>query len=154
MVSFKSCVHVYKFVYLLRVRCNYGKQPNVHYFKSLKHLAILSELVMTGFCICRAIVSLLSPTSSLRAFLTSLEYPPSTSTIILNCVTRYSGYLCSSFQRKGPYFVVFSASFSSLFSTHNYSVVLIDLLNRNYDTNNTYNSRITFKCKIYLQYLR
>ena len=39
---------------------------------------------MTDFCICRAIVSLLSPTSSLRAFLTSLEYPPSTSTIILN----------------------------------------------------------------------
>ena len=71
---------------------------------------------MTDFCICRAIVSLLSPTSSLRAFLTSLEYPPSTSTIILNCVTRYSGYLCSSSQRNGPYFVVFSASFSTLFS--------------------------------------
>ena len=72
---------------------------------------------MTDFCICRAIVSLLSPTSSLRAFLTSLEYPPSTSTITLNCITRYSGNLSSSFQRNGPYFVVFSASFSSLFST-------------------------------------
>ena len=73
---------------ILTPSCN--KKPNVHYFKSLKRLEILSELVMTDFCICRAIVSLLSPTSSLRAFLTSLEYPPSTSTIILNCVTRHS----------------------------------------------------------------
>ena len=87
---------------------------------------------MTDFCICRAIVSLLSPTSSLRAFLTSLEYPPSTSTIILNCFTRYSGYLCSSSQRNGPYFVVFSASFSSLFSNpraahlyHRYFLILL-----------------------------
>ena len=71
-------------------------------------------------------VSLLSPTSSLSAFLTSLEYPPSTSTIILNCVTRYSGYLCSSSQRNGPYFVAFSASFSSLFSTQGQVISITD----------------------------
>ena len=81
---------------------------------------------MTDFCICRAIVSLLSPTSSLRAFLTYLEYPPSTSTIILNCVTRYSGYLCSSSQRNGPYFVVFSASFSTLFSIQGQLISITD----------------------------
>ena len=63
---------------------------------------------------------------SLKAFLTSLEYPPSTSTIILNCVTRYSGYLCMSFQRNGPYFVVFSASFSSLFSTQGQLISITD----------------------------
>ena len=68
-----------------------NKTPNVHYFKSVKRLAILSEFVMTDFCTLRAIVSLLSPMRSLSTFLTSLEYPPSTSTIILNCVTRYSG---------------------------------------------------------------
>ena len=81
---------------------------------------------MTDFCICRAIVSLLSPTSYLRAFLTSLEYPPSTFTIISNCITRYSGYLCSGSQRNGPYFVVFSASFSSLFSTQEQLISITD----------------------------
>ena len=81
---------------------------------------------MTDFWICRAIVSLLSPTSSLRAFLTSLEYLPSTCTILLNCVTRYLGYLCSSSQRNGPYFVVFSASFSSLFSTQGQLISITD----------------------------
>ena len=41
-----------------------NKTPNVYDFKGLKHLTVLSELVMTDFSICRAIVSLLSPTSS------------------------------------------------------------------------------------------
>lgn len=91
---------------------------NVHYFKSLKRLAILSELVMTDFCICRAIVSFLSPTCSLSAFLSSLEYPRSTSTIIMNCVTLYLGYLClSSHSITGTFlFSLFTMVASILFS--------------------------------------
>ena len=32
--------------------------------------------------------------------------------------------------------------------------MLIDLVTRSYDTNNTCNTLITFKCKLYLQYLQ
>ena len=35
---------------------------------SLNLNSLKSELVMTDFCICRAIVSLLSPTSSFKSF--------------------------------------------------------------------------------------
>ena len=79
---------------------------------------MLRVLVRTAFCICSATTLLFSPTNCLSAWLTSLEYPPRTSIMILHCVTLYFGNLCFSSQRSGPYFAVLSSVVSSLFCIH------------------------------------
>ena len=77
-----------------------------------------SELDRIAFCIWRIIDSHLSPTSSLIFFSTSFEQPPRTSMMMLYWLTLYSGYRFVSSSLSWLYFVVFSKSLDSLFSSH------------------------------------
>ena len=73
---------------------------------------------VNAFCIWRIIDSHLSPTSSLIFFWTSFEQPPRTSMMMLYWLTLYSGYRFVSSSLSWRYFVVFSKSLDSLFSSH------------------------------------
>ena len=77
-----------------------------------------NELDRIAFCIWRIIDSHLSPTSSLIFFSTSFEQPPRTSMMMLYWLTLYSGYRFVSSSLSWLYFVVFSKSLDSLFSSH------------------------------------
>ena len=77
-----------------------------------------NELDRMAFCIWRIIDSHLSPTSSLIFFSTSFEQPPRTSMMMLYWLTLYSGYRFVSSSLSLLYFVVFSKSLDSLFSSH------------------------------------
>ena len=77
-----------------------------------------NELDKIAFCIWRIIDSHLSPTSSLIFFSTSFEQPPRTSMMMLYWLTLYSGYRFVSSSLSWLYFVVFSKSLDSLFSSH------------------------------------
>ena len=77
-----------------------------------------NELDGMAFCIWRIIDSHLSPTSSLIFFSTSFEQPPRTSMMVLYWLTLYSGYRFVSSSLSLLYFVVFSKSLDSLFSSH------------------------------------
>ena len=76
------------------------------------------ELERIAFCIWRIIDSHLSPTSSLIFFSTSFEQPPRTSMMMLYWLTLHSGYRFVCFSLSWLYFVVFSKSLDSLFSSH------------------------------------
>ena len=77
-----------------------------------------NELDRIAFCIWHIIDSHLSPTSSLIFFSTSFEQPPRTSMMMLYWLTLYSGYRFVSSSLSWLYFVVFSKSLDSLFSSH------------------------------------
>ena len=78
-----------------------------------------NELDRIAFCIWRIIDSHLSPTSSLIFFSTSFEQPPAkTSMMMLYWLTLYSGHRFVSFSLSWLYFVVFSESLDSLFSSY------------------------------------
>ena len=77
-----------------------------------------NEQERIAFCIWRLIDSHLSPTSSLIFFSTSFEQPPRTSMMMLYWLTLYSGYRFVSSSLSWLYFVVFSKSLDSLFSSH------------------------------------
>ena len=73
---------------------------------------------MTALCIRSRISPSRAPNSSLIASSTSVDHPPKTSMMMLYCWMSYPGNCCLSFQRRGPYLVVFSSCFFSLFSVH------------------------------------
>ena len=83
-----------------------------------KPFTICSELDRIAFCIWRIIDSHLSPTSSFIFYSTSFEQPPRTSIMMLHWLTLYSGYRFVSSSFSWLYFVVFSKSLDSLFSSH------------------------------------
>ena len=85
---------------------------------SLNILAMCNQLDRIAFCIWRITDSHLSPTSSLILFSTSFKQPPRTSMMMLHWLTLYSGYRFVSSCRSWLYFVVFSKSLDSLFSSH------------------------------------
>ena len=70
-----------------------------------------------AFCIWRLIDSHLSPTSSF-IFCSTFKQPPRTSMMMLYWLTLYSGYRFVSSSLSWLYFVVFSKSLDSLFSSH------------------------------------
>ena len=84
----------------------------------LNERAMCRELVTTDFCISAATDLYLFPTSCLRVLVGSWQYPPRTSMMMLCCITLQSGCLCYNSERNGPYFLVFTIAFYSLFSTH------------------------------------
>lgn len=85
----------------------------IAYVVMLKNRAMWRLFERTDFCILRSTSLLLAPTSCLTVSLSSLEYPPNTSKMMLcwcilnplNCV--FNSYFC-----------VFSCIFDSLFSIH------------------------------------
>ena len=96
-----------------------GVQNSSRYLTAqLEILAMCNELDRIAFCIWRIIDSHLSPTSSLIFFSTSFEQPPRTSMMMLYWLTLYSGYRFVSSSLSWLYFVVFSKSLDSLFSSH------------------------------------
>ena len=70
------------------------------------------------FCIWRIIYSHLSPASSLIFCSTSFEQPSKISMMMLYWLTLYSGYRFVSSSLSWLYFVFFSKSLDSLFSSH------------------------------------
>ena len=76
---------------------------------------------MTALFIRRRISPPRAPNSSFIASSTSLDHPPRTSMMMLYCRMSYPGNCCLSFQRRGPYLVVFSSCFFSLF----YVIIII-----------------------------
>ena len=73
---------------------------------------------MTALCIRSRISPPRAPNSSLIASSTSVDHPPKTSMMMLYCRMSYPGNCCLSSQRRGPYLMVFSSCFFSLFSVH------------------------------------
>ena len=73
---------------------------------------------MTALCIRSRISPPRAPNSSLIASSTSVDYHPKTSMMMLYCRMSYPGNCCLSSQRRGPYLMVFSSCFFSLFSVH------------------------------------
>ena len=71
-----------------------------------------------AFCIWRIIDSHLSPTSSFIFCSTSFEQPPRISMMMLYWLTLYSRYRFVSSSLSWLYFVVFSKSLDSLFSSY------------------------------------
>ena len=93
-----------------------------------------NELDKIAFCIWRIIYSHLSPTSSFLFCSTSFEQPLRTSMMMLYWLTLYSGYRFVSSSLSWLYFVVFSKSLDSLFSSpwtahFNHSDLLAGLVN-------------------------
>ena len=76
-----------------------------------------NEQERIAFCIWRLIDSHLSPTSSF-IFCSTFKQPPRTSMMMLYWLTLYSGYRFVSSSLSWLYFVVFSKSLDSLFSSH------------------------------------
>ena len=76
-----------------------------------------NEQERIAFCIWRLIDSHLSPTSSF-IFCSAFKQPPRTSMMMLYWLTLYSGYRFVSSSLSWLYFVVFSKSLDSLFSSH------------------------------------
>ena len=66
-----------------------------------------------AFCIFLSTPLALLPTSFCRVTSKSLDYPPSTSKMILPWLILYPGYLCFNSHLSGAYFMVFSEVFLS-----------------------------------------
>ena len=81
-------------------------------------LAVCDELDRIAFCIWRIIDSHLSPTSSFIFCSTSFKQPPRTSMMMLYWLTLFSIYWLVSSSVSWLYFVVYSKSLDSLFSSH------------------------------------
>ena len=79
---------------------------------------MFSVCEMTALCIRRRISPPRAPNSSFITSSTSLDHPPRTSMMMSYCRMSYPGNCCLSSQRRGPYLVVFSSCFVSLFSVH------------------------------------
>ena len=77
-----------------------------------------NELERMAFCIWRITDLHLSPTSSFIFCSTSFEQPPRTFMTMLYWLTLYSGYRFASSSLSWLYFIVFSKSFDSPFSSH------------------------------------
>ena len=84
----------------------------------LKWRAMCKLEANTDFCIFIKTSLLFLPTKTLTVLSSPLEYPASTSRMMLCWSMRYPLNCCFSSSRKGAYFSVFSWSFAALLSTH------------------------------------
>ena len=88
---------------------------SIHHFQCAGNVQAVQ---MTALCIQRRISPLRVPNSSFIASSTSLDHSPRTSMMMLYRRMSYPGNYCLSSHRRGPYLVVFSSCFFSLFSVH------------------------------------
>ena len=70
---------------------------------------------MMALCIRSRISPPRAPNSSLIVLSTSVDHPPKTLMMMLYCRMSYPGNCCLSSQRRGPYTMLFSSCFFSLF---------------------------------------